>query len=201
MSETPYLVPLRECGSCTACCSELAITADGMEKLPGVACQHCEGGGGCAIYDARPQVCRDYHCLWRSMAHMDESWRPDRSGILIAIAEVPPGMPARHAVEIMLVGPEKSLETKAFAGMIGGFIESGTACFLNILPAPGYFARHMLLNDVLAPAIAARNLGKVRRLIRLCYLKLKAQQRVAITDADMARSRQPGGWKPDAAMQ
>ena len=156
MTETQaHLVPGRECGACTACCRELAITADGMDKLPGIACTHCTAGG-CAIYPDRPPVCRDYNCLWRSLPDMDASWRPDRSGILIASTEVPPGIRARFAVEIMLVGPAKCLETKAFAGMVGGFIESGTACFLNVLPAPGYLARHALLNDVLArPSLLA----------------------------------------------
>jgi hypothetical protein len=46
------------------------------------ACDHlaCEG---CQIYDARPQGCRDFDCLWlRGEIPGDESHRPDRLGVL-----------------------------------------------------------------------------------------------------------------------
>ena len=42
-----YLVPDRECGACTACCTHLAIVA--IDKLAGVTCEHCIAGAGCAI--------------------------------------------------------------------------------------------------------------------------------------------------------
>lgn len=51
----------RSCGSCTLCCRLPEI--DEFAKPPDVACSHCTGSG-CAIYDGRPQVCRDFLCRW-----------------------------------------------------------------------------------------------------------------------------------------
>lgn len=74
----------RECGSCTFCCGPVysiseqkvpftidrkthkAIPTDepvSFSKSQGATCQFCEVDG-CGIYEHRPQVCRDYTCLW-----------------------------------------------------------------------------------------------------------------------------------------
>ncbi|HZX80290.1 MAG TPA: hypothetical protein VFE72_04965 [Lysobacter sp.] len=56
---TPVEVTPALCQRCAACCSSLV---DG--EL--VACKHliaAAGGFGCAIYAARPAVCRDYSCV------------------------------------------------------------------------------------------------------------------------------------------
>jgi hypothetical protein len=37
--------------------------------------------GNCTIYEKRPQVCADFHCLWK-LGHGDEGDRPDKSLIL-----------------------------------------------------------------------------------------------------------------------
>jgi hypothetical protein len=121
-----YIVPGRECGGCTACCTDLAIIADGMDKLPGVPCEHCTAGQGCAIYEARPTVCRTYNCVWRSMPGLDESWRPDLSGVLIVWGTPPPGVSAEHAVDLILIGPPETLESARFAGLATGFIARGS---------------------------------------------------------------------------
>ncbi len=197
MDDDDYLVPGRACGACTACCVEPAITVEGFEKLPGVACPHCTTGLGCAIYDRRPQVCRTYHCLWRSLPYLADEWRPDLSGIMMVLTDVPPGSPAEFAVDHILVGPADVLDGVAFAGMVGGFIESGTAVFLNVSPGPGYLAYKAPLNEMLAPAIAARDLAAVRARIGACYNKLSAQPPVAVTAGDISRSRLAEGWSAD----
>jgi len=51
------------CGECTACCRVFAI-AEMAEKKAGDWCQHCAIGKGCKVYDARPQTCREFECLW-----------------------------------------------------------------------------------------------------------------------------------------
>lgn len=55
-----------------------------MRKLPGVVCEHCNIENGCEIYETRPNVCRAYYCLWRSLPEMEDAWRPDLSGILMS---------------------------------------------------------------------------------------------------------------------
>lgn len=77
----------RQCGACTACCHVLEIDDPELQKPAGVLCRHCDKG--CVIYDRRPKVCRDWLCMWREFPGLlDESWRPDRSGVLMRMAEV-----------------------------------------------------------------------------------------------------------------
>lgn len=70
---------MRDCGPCRACCTHLGVVA--LQKRSGVACEHlCERG--CGIYDARPQECRDYYCLW-AMGVLPEGERPDLVGVIV----------------------------------------------------------------------------------------------------------------------
>ena len=78
----PTPLEMRSCGTCVACCVTPRIATSELTKDPNTACAHCTGSG-CGIYDARPPVCRDYLCLWRQTAEMDDSWRPDRSGVIL----------------------------------------------------------------------------------------------------------------------
>ena len=179
------LVPGRECGACTHCCVDLAIVSDGMRKLPGVVCENCTGGG-CAIYDRRPRVCRDYHCLWRELPNLDESWRPDLCGVLIQWGEVPAGFAAEHAVDLILVGPPETLQSDRFAGLAGGFIDSGTATFLKVLNGPEFLPFEGFLNHALGPAVAARDYGGIRRAIELAYAEMMTLPRVPATIEDFS---------------
>jgi hypothetical protein len=191
VDDDDYLVPDRSCGTCTSCCRDLAITEDGIAKLPGVNCVHCIEEKGCAIYAARPNVCRDYNCLWRSVPTMDDSWRPDRSGILMVLTtQMPPGYVADYAVDLILIDPPKALANDRLAGLIGGFIESGTITYLNVLSMIGGRSYRAFLNGILGPAIAARNLAQVNAMIGACYEQLKAQPPLPATAEDMAV---PGG--------
>src|SRR5688572_21923922 len=77
----------RQCGACTACCHVLEIDDPQLKKAAGTLCSHCSGG--CSIYAQRPKVCRDWLCMWREFPSLlDESWRPDRCGVLMRMAEV-----------------------------------------------------------------------------------------------------------------
>lgn len=173
------LVPGRECGGCNRCCIDLAIVDDGMRKLPGVACGDCTDAG-CAVYARRPQVCRDYHCLWRELGNLDESWRPDRSGVLIQWAQG--GRPGfRHSVELILVGPAATLRTDDFAGLAGGFIDSGTATYLQVSHGPGFLPFRAFLNRTLGPSVAARDYAEMKRLIWAAYARMQDQPRIAAT--------------------
>ena len=51
----------RKCGTCRECC--IALEVKSVDKPAGKFCKHlCRVG--CGIYEARPDECREYNCLW-----------------------------------------------------------------------------------------------------------------------------------------
>jgi hypothetical protein len=195
MVKDSFVVPDRECGTCTSCCRDLAIIEDGMKKLPGVNCEHCDMAAGlCRIYESRPNVCRTFDCAWRSLPYMDESWRPDRSGVLMTLEhnEEPDGS-MQSKVTLIVVGDQAVLATDRFASMVAGFIESGTSTCLVLQGAPGTFGYSYILDEQLARPIAERNLGAVKAVIRDVYALLKVQPNIPVT-AEMM------GYAPDQAV-
>ena len=80
----------RPCGDCVVCCVTPKIDTPEFSKAEGEACVHCTGSG-CAIYDARPQVCRTFNCAWKRIATMPPETRPDRLGVMISVqGRLPP---------------------------------------------------------------------------------------------------------------
>ncbi len=77
--------PRTDCGGCTVCCTALPIGE--FAKPSGITCQHCTAKGWAASMRARYSICRTFFCGWLLMPQLDESWRPDRSGILIRAIE------------------------------------------------------------------------------------------------------------------
>ncbi len=71
--------PVRPCGSCTRCCTNMAI--EELDKPIDVDCSFLHPDGGCAQYETRPQSCRDFECLWRK--GLGSSYlRPDKAGVM-----------------------------------------------------------------------------------------------------------------------
>ncbi len=62
------------------CCSVLEF--DELRKPAGPTCPDCIVGGGCAIYAARPKVCRDFECEWLTSRALPRPFRPDRIGTI-----------------------------------------------------------------------------------------------------------------------
>ncbi|CDZ60300.1 Hypothetical protein NGAL_HAMBI2605_30580 [Neorhizobium galegae bv. orientalis] len=71
----------RSCGTCTLCCRLPEIAA--LDKPPDAWCRHCSEGQGCAIYTDRPQLCRDFLCLWMTDPGVPEAWQPLTSKMLV----------------------------------------------------------------------------------------------------------------------
>jgi Fe-S-cluster containining protein len=63
------------------CCKVLEI--DEFKKPAGRLCVHCELGKGCGIYEKRPDVCREYECLWLTERDLSVSLKPERIGALL----------------------------------------------------------------------------------------------------------------------
>lgn len=77
---------VNKCGDCSMCCKLPALPE--MAKAPNEWCRECKVGQGCGIYEARPQVCRDYQCFWlatqETPAPLPLQLRPDKCKVVIA---------------------------------------------------------------------------------------------------------------------
>ncbi|WP_036259609.1 hypothetical protein [Methylocapsa aurea] len=74
-------IPGKACGDCSFCCKALEITQ--LAKPAGALCEHCRAGGGCGVYATRPDICRDYECLWKGDRGLGSQLRPDRVGAIL----------------------------------------------------------------------------------------------------------------------
>lgn len=85
----------RKCGSCRLCCKLLAVGRDDdppgtFKKEPFLWCDHaCDKG--CAIYNRRPEACKQFTCVWLEGAFEDRD-RPDRSQIVVSLEQDPENM-------------------------------------------------------------------------------------------------------------
>lgn len=73
----------RACGTCTACCTALAVTE--LDKAQDVECSNVRDHR-CAIYDRRPVSCREFSCVWlhdSAGAIVSGEFRPDRCGLVL----------------------------------------------------------------------------------------------------------------------
>ena len=73
----------KSCGGCDVCCRVYEI--DELQKPAGRLCAHA--CGGCAVYDARPNTCRAFECLWLLRPEFDPTWRPDLAGFVMRLDE------------------------------------------------------------------------------------------------------------------
>lgn len=82
---------MNHCGSCSMCCRHLAIPE--LQKPVGEWCKHCTPGRGCGAYEARPEPCSAFQCLW--LANQDRSdvgrlgpeLRPDRAKVMLQVTQ------------------------------------------------------------------------------------------------------------------
>lgn len=73
----------RACRQCSACCTTHAVPEIG--KAEGARCPSVRPGWRpCAVYETRPQACRDFACLWLTTAGAPfaDSDRPDLLGVV-----------------------------------------------------------------------------------------------------------------------
>jgi Fe-S-cluster containining protein len=98
----PAAPPVRECGSCSQCCTLLEVTDVG--KSMNEWCKHCDPGKGCMIYDRRPQMCRSFVCAWLQ-GYLDEQWYPENANMVVHFSQdavnvqVDPAFPDRWREE------------------------------------------------------------------------------------------------------
>ncbi|MFO1249103.1 MAG: hypothetical protein U1E93_13025 [Alphaproteobacteria bacterium] len=156
------LIPGRECGDCTVCCVAPSINKPEIQKVSGSACRHCVGGG-CAIYDSRPPVCRGFYCAWRTVDIFSDDWRPDKSGVLAYVETegISEDFDLSTGIGLMLVGnPLKIVRQRWFQDFVVTGVTSSIPLFLS-LPGPrGYQAATVSLNTEQMVEAVSRGLVK-----------------------------------------
>ena len=147
--KTKHLVPGRDCGGCTSCCKDLTIDSPEWKKAPGLLCVHCVEGKGCGIYETRPPVCRVWHCGWLQMPQLDDSWRPDRSEIIITAADkhIPAGYP-QEGLTFELTGSLNRVTWHPFLDLICALIADSIPVFLSVRGKPGYASGNIFLTTI-----------------------------------------------------
>lgn len=163
------LVAGRVCGDCTVCCTVMAVDNPEMQKQAGATCRHCRGG--CMIYDARPQLCRDFHCGWRQLPILDDDWRPDRSGVFVEI-EVIDG---ETAVSLVLVGnPLKTVRQPWFIDFIVTGVRGRVPLHLGIPGPRGFQGASLPLTTQQMFAAAGASRAHVKELLEKELKRLQA---------------------------
>jgi hypothetical protein len=77
---------MKACDGCALCCKVLSV-----EELRKPACKWCaeikrsEHGRSCGIYEARPESCRIFQCMWLLDEKMQPGLRPDRCHVVFAM--------------------------------------------------------------------------------------------------------------------
>jgi len=148
MWEGMELIPGRDCGECTVCCTWPTINKPEIQKVSGATCKHCTGGG-CAIYETRFPVCRGYFCAWRTVDIFGEDWRPDKSGVLpyVETEGIAEDFDLSTGIGLMLVGhAARIVRQRWFQDFIITGVMNNVPLFLS-LPGPrGHQAATVSLN-------------------------------------------------------
>jgi len=183
------LVPGRECGACTACCTHLNIDTEELQKFAGVDCQHLVPQRGCRIYERRPQACREWYCAWRSMANMPDDWRPDRSGVLVAYTadDIPPHYATRLGLKISLIKSQRDIRNPGLVQAIVSFVQADIPVFLLLQGPPGRVAKKRLVNDELRPLIEARDMKATEEYLLSCLEALEREPKEPVVVKYYAR--------------
>ena len=154
------LVPGRTCGACTVCCTAMAIDKPEIQKEAGVTCRHCVGG--CAIYQTRPALCRDYHCGWRQLPNLDDSWRPDKSGVFVELEPVD----GDTGLSLVLVGnPLKTVRQPWFIDFVATGVRGNVPLQLGIPGPRGHQGASLLLNTQEMREAASISRARVKEIL------------------------------------
>jgi len=178
----------RQCGPCTACCTELQIEAPELHKKAGVRCSHL--AAGCSIYESRPGVCREFLCGWRLFAELTDDWRPDLSGVMMmrkAPGELPPAWEgAVFGIQLVIVGGEAAIQRPGFAEYVVQQLAKGVPLAMSAASPATMLNEHM---DP-GPADQARaRLLEIYRLLRAARWRAKPLMLLPLYKLQLDRAR------------
>jgi len=170
------LVEGRECGTCDACCVLPDIDEPAFTKPAGVVCPNLAQGGGCRIYDTRPQTCRAYFCGWRLHPIVAEHMRPDRCGVMVMTAETAtPDADLPAGLMFVVLTNRRALSSAAVLDTIGAALAAGIPCDLAAPGPPGFEAKRARLNARLAGEIERRDRAGTLSKLQAIYFELRAR--------------------------
>jgi hypothetical protein len=165
-----------ECGDCFVCCQALPIVQPELTKKEGVLCPHHNGGRhGCTIYETRPTVCRGFLCGWRLVPELGESWRPDRSGVLLVLLEKPDihedYRQSNDGFNFVITGGEAAIRRPGFAEYVRVLVSRRVAVYLSAETPK------TLINPYLEKLAAMRDMpGMIAMLLHIYRLHLEQKQ-------------------------
>jgi hypothetical protein len=158
------LVPDRTCGSCNVCCVIPKINESAL--LPGYRCRNALSNGGCAIYETRPETCRNFYCGWRLLPWIDERLKPDQSAVFIRLTNDEKLLVGCHRFALMVT--ILSREGLGAAGLVETIITSIKAqidTYLIVPGPPGYTSCRSWLNDALGEAVKRADVLALKSLL------------------------------------
>ena len=118
----------RACVPCSACCEALEVRA--VASPAWTRCEH-QREDGCGIYEARPEGCRPYRCLWLDGELADDE-RPDLVGVIVDDGLTPAFKPlwGNDAVCVREIKTASATEPRA-AALIKRLNDAGRAVFIK----------------------------------------------------------------------
>jgi len=128
------VVPGRECGDCTACCTYTTIDTPELKKAQGVTCEHCTATG-CGIYENRYPVCRSWQCLWKHIPSMPDEARPDRCGLMCVIdqPQEPANVLAKKYIRLLVTDKKKLADGDLLLSILEMFSQGDLPVWLDEL--------------------------------------------------------------------
>ncbi|MCW5720396.1 MAG: hypothetical protein KIS86_04560 [Devosia sp.] len=148
----------RGCEGCTACCEFPPIRTEKLQKPANTLCPHCAEASGCTVYEVRPDVCRGFYCGWFFLPELTSDWHPVRSGVVIRSEHF-----EEDVVTLLILELSAFLVSEEFAGMIGAWVEQGVGVEFERVGPPGHLPAKMRMNELLAEAVAARDLREMQK--------------------------------------
>jgi len=173
MWEGMTLIPGRDCGDCTVCCEALTINKPEIQKVSRSLCKHCTSHG-CGIYETRFPICRGYFCAWRTVEIFDESWRPDKSGVMpyVETEGISDGFDLSTGIGLMLVGhAEKIVRQRWFQDFVVTGVMNSVPLFLSIPGPRGHQAATTSLNT--EQMVEAINNGRAKEALEAAVKLLR----------------------------
>ena len=158
----------KTCGPCQVCCVALKIKTPELRKEPQVPCPHLVQRG-CGIYEGRPAVCRSFLCGWRLMPELNESWRPDLSGVMLlplSLAETPGAYRDAGPGWVFVISDASKAITPRLGRLIAGMVTRRVAVFLSALTP------RIQINEQLEGSVAAGDAEGVVNILRRVHDRL-----------------------------